>query len=56
MDAGPGGGGIPLQAKFWPFQAELWQAMHEELNTLINEFKCWDLVPRLPHMNVLPSS
>ncbi len=29
--------------------------MHVELNTLVNEFKCWDLVPRLPTMNVLPS-
>jgi hypothetical protein len=38
-----------------PIQAEFWQAMHVELNTLVNEFKCWDLVPRLPQMNVLPS-
>jgi hypothetical protein len=30
--------------------------MHVELNTLINEFKCWDLVERLPEMNVLPST
>jgi hypothetical protein len=37
------------------FQAEFWQAMRVELNTLVNEFKCWDLVPRLPQMNVLPS-
>jgi hypothetical protein len=28
--------------------------MRVELNTLINEFKCWDLVERLPEMNVLP--
>ncbi len=27
-----------------------------ELNTLVNKFRCWDLVPRLPHMNVLPST
>jgi hypothetical protein len=27
-----------------------------ELNTLVNEFKCWDLVLRLPRMNVLPST
>ncbi len=39
-----------------PFQAEFWKAMHVELNTLVNEFKCWDLVPRLPHMHVLPST
>ena len=41
-------------ATIGPFQAEFWQAMHVELNTLINEFKCWDLVERLPEMNVLP--
>jgi hypothetical protein len=39
-----------------PFQAEFWQAMHVELITLMNDFKCWDLVPRLPHMNILPST
>jgi hypothetical protein len=39
-----------------PFQAEFRQAMHVELNTLVNEFKCWDLVPQLPHINVLPST
>jgi hypothetical protein len=39
-----------------PFQAEFWQAMRVELNTLTNEFKCWDLVPHLPHMNILPST
>ncbi len=39
-----------------PFQAEFWQAMRVELNTLVNEFKCWDLVEQLPHMNVLPST
>jgi hypothetical protein len=38
------------------FWAELWQAMRVELNTLVNKFKCWDLVPRHPHMNVLPST
>jgi hypothetical protein len=27
--------------------------MHVELNTLVKGFKCWDLVPCLPHMNVL---
>jgi hypothetical protein len=30
--------------------------MRGELNTLVNDFKCWDLVPRLPQMNVLPST
>jgi hypothetical protein len=39
-----------------PFQAEFWQAMRVELNTLVSKFKCWDLVPQLPHMNVLPST
>jgi hypothetical protein len=39
-----------------PFQAEFWQAMRVELNTLVNKFKCWDLVERLPEMNVLPST
>jgi hypothetical protein len=42
-------------AKKGPFQAEFWQAMHVELYTLTNDFKCWDLVPPLPHMNILPS-
>ncbi len=28
-----------------PFQAEFWQAMRVELNTLENEFDCWKLVP-----------
>jgi hypothetical protein len=39
-----------------PFQAEFWEAMRVEFNTLMNEFKCWDLVPRLPHMSILPST
>jgi hypothetical protein len=39
-----------------PFQAEFWQAMRVELNTLVNKLRCWDLAPRLPHMNVLPST
>ncbi len=39
-----------------PFQAEFWQAMRVGLKTLVNEFRCWDLVPQLPHMNVLPST
>ncbi len=39
-----------------PFQAEFWQAMRVELNTLVNKLRCWDLVPQLLHMNVLPST
>ncbi len=27
------------------FQAEFWQAMRMELNTLVSKFRCWDLVP-----------
>ena len=38
-----------------PFQAEFWQAMRVELNTLINEFDCWDYVPN-PGKNVLQST
>ncbi len=42
-----------------PFQAKFWQAMGVELNTLENEFDCWELVP-LPgnskENNVLPST
>jgi hypothetical protein len=30
--------------------------MRVESNTLVNEFKCWDLVEQLPHMNVIPST
>ena len=30
--------------------------MQVELHTIATEFKCWTLVPRLPHMHVLPSS
>ena len=39
-----------------PFQAEYWEAMQSELHTISTEFKCWTLVPRLPHMHVLPST
>ncbi len=39
-----------------PFQGEFHDAMRTELNTIGTEFKCWDLVPRLPGMNVLPST
>ena len=38
-----------------PFQAEFWQAMRVELNTLINKFDCWDYVPN-PGKNVLRST
>jgi hypothetical protein len=37
-----------------PFQAKYWEAMQSELHTISTEFKCWTLVPRLPHMHVLP--
>ena len=30
--------------------------MYDELTTLIQEFDCWDYVPRTPDMNVLPST
>ncbi len=39
-----------------PFQGEYYEAMRTELNTIATDFKCWDLVPRLPGMNVLPST
>jgi hypothetical protein len=39
-----------------PFQAEYWEAMRTELNTISHDFKCWLLVPRTPEMNVLPST
>ncbi len=42
-----------------PFQAEFWQAMQVELNTLENEFDCWELVPHPGNSeenNVLPST
>jgi len=38
-----------------PFQEEFWQAMRVELNTLINDFDCWEYVPNPGH-NVLPST
>jgi len=37
------------------FQEDFWQAMRIELNTLINEFDCWEYVPN-PGKNVLPST
>jgi hypothetical protein len=39
-----------------PFQGEFHDAMRTELTTLVTDFKCWDLVPRQPGMNVLPST
>ena len=39
-----------------PFQAEYWKAMQVKLNTLENDFECWDLVPRTPDMNVISST
>lgn len=39
-----------------PFQGEYYDAMRTELETIADDFKCWDLVPRLPGMNVLPST
>lgn len=39
-----------------PFQAEYWEAMRTELKTIADDFHCWELVPREPHMNVLPST
>ncbi len=39
-----------------PMQAEYYEAMQTELSTIRDDFRCWDLVPRLPGMNVLPST
>jgi hypothetical protein len=36
-----------------PFQAQFWQAMKTEFNTLTKEFGCWEYVPN-PGKNVLP--
>jgi hypothetical protein len=39
-----------------PFQAEFWQAMRTELNTLTTKgFDCWEIVRQTPEMNMLPS-
>jgi hypothetical protein len=38
-----------------PFQAQFWQAMKTEFNTLTKEFDCWEYVPN-PGKNVLPST
>ncbi len=39
-----------------PFQGEFYEAMKLKLNPITNDFNCWDLVPHLPGMNVLPST
>ncbi len=39
-----------------PFQAEYYDTMRTELSTIKDDFHCWDLVPRLPGMHVLPST
>ncbi len=39
-----------------PFQGEFYEAMRTELTTIADDFRCWDLVPCLPGMNVLPST
>ena len=39
-----------------PFQGEFHEAMRTELTTLTTEFNCWELVPRLPGLNVIPST
>ena len=36
-----------------PFQVEYWEAMQNKLNTLVNNFKYWDLNPRTPDMKVI---
>jgi hypothetical protein len=38
-----------------PSQAQIWQAMKIEFNTLIKEFDCWEYVPN-PGKNILPST
>ncbi len=38
-----------------PFQAQFWQAMRTKLNTLTQEFDCWEYVPN-PGKDVLPSA
>ncbi len=39
-----------------PFQAEYWKAMQVELDMLETSFKCWDLVPQTPDMQVISST
>ena len=38
-----------------PFQAQFWEAMRIEFNTLTERFDCWEYVPN-PGKNVLPST
>jgi hypothetical protein len=38
-----------------PFQAQLWQLMKIEFNTLTKDFDCWEYVPYLGK-NILPST
>jgi hypothetical protein len=38
------------------FQAQFWKAMYNKLIKLVQEFDCWDYVPRTPTMKVLPST
>ena len=37
-----------------PWQAEYWEAMQTELQTIAHDFKCWSLVLCTPDMHVLP--
>ena len=39
-----------------PFQQEYFSAMQKELTTLYRDLDSWELVPRTPDMNVLPST
>jgi hypothetical protein len=38
-----------------PFQAQFWQVMKTDFNTLTKEFNCWEYLPN-PSKNVLPST
>ena len=44
------------EAMSGPFQEEFYHAMREEIHTLANVFRCWELVPREPGMKVLRST
>jgi hypothetical protein len=35
-----------------PFQVQFWKAMHDKLVTQLQEFDCWDYVPRTPTIKV----
>jgi hypothetical protein len=39
-----------------PFQVQFWNAMYNELVTLIQEFDCWNYVSQAAKMKVLPST